>query len=129
MHPDFFPAPGEPIRNDADQLIGLRPVKNGALTKEEVKSLYDAAGTVLHRGSLKNLRPHKVDFERVNRWDAKIVNLLNFHHIKLIQPNFQIWARMSAKEHDGGVAVQLVRTTWTGDLLGALVDKLSRPAP
>jgi hypothetical protein len=114
LNSDFFPAPGKLIY-DGKKLLGMQPISNGALTKEELKILYDReCGTILHKGTMKNLRPRAVDFDRVKEWDTKIVRLLNMHHIKLSAADQQMWVRMIAEDHGGKVAAHLVRASWSG---------------
>jgi hypothetical protein len=111
----FFPAPAELLFDKKGKLIGMKPIANGALTKEELKTLYDReCGGILHKGTLKNLRPRTVDFDRVREWDIKIVRLLNSHHIKLVTPKTQMWVRMNSLDHGGKVAAHIVEASWSG---------------
>jgi hypothetical protein len=48
LHPEFFPAPGEQILDTQGQIIGLRPVKNGALTKDELYQRHQSVTCSAH---------------------------------------------------------------------------------
>ena len=56
-----------------------------ALTLKEFKALYQECGGVLHRGTIKSIEAEgplaQEDFEKVVRWQNKVVDLMNQHII------------------------------------------------
>jgi len=114
LHPDFFPVPAQIIPGE-HRLLGFKPISNGAITKGELKVLYDQeCGRVLHKGTMKNLRDRSIDFDRIKELDEKIVRLLNVHCIKLIVPQTHLLVQMMAPEHNDKVVVRVVKAQCSG---------------
>ncbi len=111
IHPEFYPRPTRQILGSDGKVERIENVTDGFLTLDELKELYDEAGSRLHAGSAQSFRLGKrpeVDLKRIANWTGRIRRLLNHHCIQLIDPSFQIWTLMQAKG-DGRVHINLFK--------------------
>jgi hypothetical protein len=83
-HPFVFPQPVERIRTEQGVHIQANS-KPDALTYSEFKKLYSECGEVLHRGSIRTAHAatfcSREDYEKVTRWQHRLVTLMNEHLI------------------------------------------------
>jgi hypothetical protein len=108
LYPEFYPTPMQPIPG---QKNSLEYVTSGYLTKSELKTLNAAAGGIVHRGTIAQLVPAKLDtrvnLDDVTKWTAKMKRLLWVHAISLIDgAQIYICSLSRAKDDD---RVQMVR--------------------
>jgi len=109
LHTNFYPVPRKPIFNPGH--IHLEDYDHEYLTKEELLMLYGKSGDVLHRGSLQRLLNPKhqppPDFQDIQHWGQKILNLLSFHTISRVGGNFHFVTALEAPQVGGNVLVSL----------------------
>jgi hypothetical protein len=107
LHPKFFPSP---LEREDDLTRGVPEwiaKKNGFLTAENIKNIWQQCGSMLHRGSAKsaNKIQRKPDFVKIMKWRDGIIGLMNRHTILSHDENSIVYAIM--KNENGGVSVQL----------------------
>jgi hypothetical protein len=112
IHRDFYPQPIVPHPGDGSvpTLAGQirRPpllVTSGFLTSAELPKLYHQCGRELHRGSLSDIISRRgakveIDYSPIGKWVDKIVRLLNFHRIRLID-RAEYWVEMQSTHNNG----------------------------
>jgi hypothetical protein len=97
IHAPFYPQPVQADKGDKSKIANI---KAGYLTKDDLISLYGKCGDRLHRGTVKDVRhrisPQNVKHDQIMRWQAKIVNLLQHHWIRLHDSDDQIGVQMNA---------------------------------
>lgn len=86
IHPDFYPEPIHQVpTNRPDVQTELVPRKDDYLTKDQLVSLYEECGGLLHA---ENPFGKQIDYDafaaKTKNWRNRIVNLLNAHTIKLV---------------------------------------------
>jgi hypothetical protein len=86
-------------------------VKSGFLTVSELPKLYHLCGRELHRGSLSDLLANrgkkvKVEYLPVREWVHKIIKLLNFHRIVLVDRS-EYWVEMKSPIHGRAYASRM----------------------
>jgi hypothetical protein len=91
LHPDFYPVPGDYLTLDpegAPENISL--IKSGYLTRAELVKLWKESGGALHRGTMKDIeRGYDFrKFDKIKAWDEKILRLLKYHQITLVNRTF-----------------------------------------
>jgi hypothetical protein len=107
LHPDFYPKPGKQVLGSNGRPKHIDLIKSGFLTKEELLSLYHRCGDILHRGTMRTVKPRTVgDFNEINETNEKIRTLLNHHQIVLSDSDYMMIVVMMAKE-DGKVHAAL----------------------
>ncbi len=81
-HPHAFPQSVTCERTESGMSIKANS-KPEALSLDEFKKLYAECGEVLHRGTIRTVEalgmPSQGDYERVIRWQRKLVQLMNEH--------------------------------------------------
>lgn len=81
-HPHAFPQSVITERTTLGMNIKAN-AKPEALSFDEFKNLYAECGEVLHRGTIRTVEafgtPSQADYEKVIRWQRKLVNLMNEH--------------------------------------------------
>lgn len=86
MHPEFFPTP-HTVSEGRDG-VKVLSVRDDAMTKAALVQLYEKCGSLLHRGSLKELLTGKGPFQKAFPEPAshaqQILGLLAEHHIRMI---------------------------------------------
>lgn len=101
-HPDFYPRPNKQILDSSGKVSEVIDIEIGYLKKSDLLDLYHRCGSVLHRGSLKNvfdkLRQQERLGEEIDGWLLKIVTLLNHHTIQLFDPDQQFWVLMHGQD-------------------------------
>jgi hypothetical protein len=112
IHPDFYPQPIIPQPGDGgvptQAMERRRPpllVTSGFLTASELPKLYHQCGRELHRGSLGDIMARKgkkveIDYSPIGKWVDRIVRLLNFHRIRLVDRT-EYWVEMESAHNDG----------------------------
>ncbi|WP_038382727.1 hypothetical protein [Bradyrhizobium elkanii] len=105
IHADFYPQPIIPHPLDAGVPTKIgeirRPpidVKSGFLTVSDLPKLYHLCGRELHRGNLNDLLANRgkkvrVEYLPIRGWVHKIIKLLNFHRIILVDRT-EYWVEM-----------------------------------
>ncbi len=118
IHADFYPQPIVPHPGDgsvptkAGEIRRLpRVVTSGFLTVAELPKLYHLCGRELHRGSLSDLIAKrgvkvKIEYEPVKEWVHKIIRLLNFHRIRLVDRT-EYWVEMKNPVHGKSFASKM----------------------
>lgn len=107
LHPDFFPRAVTMTVDETGETLTITPQGTDYLTKADFLALYHECGSVLHRGSVREILAAKtrhMDLVHVLKIVAKITQLLETHHIALIDRRHEIWVTMKA-QHDGKVHV------------------------
>lgn len=103
LHPDFYPFPSRQLINSkTGRPQGVQRIKEGYLSKEDLRKLYGECGKFLHRGTLRqilNEEENDIELERIDDWVTKIVLFLSHHQIKLITKNE--WLFVLMKGNDG----------------------------
>lgn len=83
LHPDFYPIPCAFERTEAG--IHLGDYEKPFLRQSELTKLWEQAGSLLHRGSLKKFRSdskkQELGFSDIVTWGQKALNLLSVHRI------------------------------------------------
>jgi hypothetical protein len=109
LQPNFYPVPRKPVFSPGH--VHLEDYDREFLTKNELLSLYGRCGDVLHRGSLRRmLDPRNLsstDFQDIQRWGQKILNLLSFHTISRVGGDFHLLAALEAPQVGGKVLVSV----------------------
>jgi hypothetical protein len=109
LHPNFYPVPRKPVFSPGH--VHLEDYEGEFLTKDELLKLYGRCGDVLHRGSLRRmLDPRNLsstDFQDIQRWGQKVLNLLSFHTISRIGGDFHLLAALEAPQVGGKVLVSV----------------------
>lgn len=86
LHPEFFPIPIK-AEMTGPTTAHLADASEGALTKQELVTLYGKCGDVLHRGSMHRIItgkiPKETSFPDIATWLRRIRLLLD-HHIVLM---------------------------------------------
>jgi hypothetical protein len=109
LHPAFYPKPGRQVIGPDGKVKEVIPITDGFLTKPELLALYHECGDLLHRGTLRTIKPRTAgDFSKINQTCLKIVKLLNHHQIPLSDPNYELFVLMKDKD-DGEVHVFLMQ--------------------
>jgi len=107
LHPDFYPIPVKMIIGDNS--IHLDEINNGYLTKERLITLYGKCGDLLHKGNLKKIIeqsvPDKRDFQDINEWGQKILNLLSVHRVSRVGGNIHFLTLLENSEGKVQVAI------------------------
>lgn len=101
LHSEFYPKPGQQVKDDHGHVVEVEDITSGFLTKAELLKLYGTCGAIVHRGTLNDVilkAPKIPDFTKIQEWITKIVTLLNHHQIQLVIPNLQIWVVMQAED-------------------------------
>jgi hypothetical protein len=113
LHPNFYPCPKKPVFSPGH--VHLEEYDGVFLTKDELLTLYGRCGDVLHRGSLRNLLNPKnqpqANFEDIQHWGQKILNLLGVHHISRIGGNFHFVTMLAAEQVGGNVLVSIAESS------------------
>ena len=110
VHRSFYPQPatyppgGLPTRAGEIRSRPI-PIASGFLTSTELRSLYHECGRELHRGNLNDLlerRGQKVEivYSPIGKWVDKIVTLLKFHRIQLMDSH-EYWIEMESPHANG----------------------------
>jgi len=118
IHADFYPQPvvPQPGNGSVPRAAGQirRPpllVASGFLTSAELPKLYHLCGRELHRGSLIDIMARKgagkVDYSPIGKWVEKIVRLLNFHRIRLVDRT-EYWVEMQSVHNKGKAYASLM---------------------
>jgi hypothetical protein len=109
LHPSFYPSPDRGIVNDKGESVsvppGMRnqsigpvrivPLKDGFLTKKQLIKLVGQCGDKLHIGGTKKYFANRPPDQAPIMAAIKLIqNLLRFHRIKFIDPDYFIWAQM-----------------------------------
>ena len=109
LHEDFFP---HPVKREhlAGGAVHMNNIADGYLTRAELLQLIGQAGNKLHVGSLKNLlkqskRSEDV-FSDIQKWNNKIVLLLNEHRI-MFKNNSVYYTALKEGSRNGNVLVVL----------------------
>lgn len=90
MHPDFFPTSHTvSVGNDGVKTLSVR---TDTMQKTDLIKLYETCGSLLHRGSLKELLTEKGPFQKSFPEPASyaqgVLGLLSEHHIRTISGQF-----------------------------------------
>lgn len=132
LHPNFYPVPRKPMFSPDH--VHMEDYDGDFLTKDQLLTLYGRCGYVLHRGSLRNLLNPKnqppADFQHIEHWGQKILNLLSLHTISRIGGNFHLVTALEAPQAGGNVLVSVAESPRgvTGSIMSA--DRRSgRPLP
>jgi hypothetical protein len=108
LHPDFYPQPSRQIVGPDGKVKEVVPIKSGFMTKPELVALYHQCGDLLHRGTLRAIKPRTAgDFTKIQEIVTKIITLLNHHQINLIDPKYALFVLMKGKD-DGKVHAALM---------------------
>jgi hypothetical protein len=112
LHPNFYPSPRKPIFGPGH--VHLDDYDREFLTKGELLTLYGKCGDVLHRGSLRDLLDPKnqppTDFQDIQDWGQKILNLLSVHLISRVGGNFHFFVALEAPQAGGNVLVSVAES-------------------
>ena len=85
VNPDFYPRPSvEFDGNQAGAAVNFPDKKDGFLTKLEFLKLYEKCGAIMHAGNLSGSRDYGFYERNIQDWLGKIIGLLNFHVIRLV---------------------------------------------
>ena len=91
LHPDFYPVPIKPEKTPDGWHFDQ--YDKPYLTKSELIRLYGKCGDVLHKGSVRKLLNGKVqpvvNFDDINEWGQKLLNLVSSHRIGRIGNKLQ----------------------------------------
>lgn len=102
LNPHFYPQPVERRREKGSKNIIIEPKLGDHLTKSELKALWNKAGGVLHRGSMRALRlgrkPIPEDYSDIFKWSEKITGLLNSHWISVVENKRGMLVSLVSKE-------------------------------
>ena len=112
LHPNFYPVPRNTVFGPGS--VHLADYDREFLTKDDLMTLYGKCGDVLHRGSLRRLLNPKnqlpPDFQDIQGWGQKILNLLSVHTIQRIGGNFLFLTVLEAPQVGGNVLVSLAES-------------------
>jgi len=100
VNPNFYPVPGEQVLDpQTGEVVRIRPLIDGFLTRNEFSSVYDTCSSILHA---ENPYGPRADIEDIQRrlpdWRARIICLLNHHQTQLAETDLQFWVLMHCKE-------------------------------
>jgi hypothetical protein len=109
LNPHFYPQPMERRRTTdsiAVTILTRKDIKH--LSKNELKHLWNKAGSVLHRGSMADLLNTKKldneDYSDIFDWCEKITGLLNSHWITLVENKKGLLVSLTSKETNRAAA-------------------------
>lgn len=112
LHTNFYPVPRKPVFNPGH--VHLEDYGGDFLTKSELPKLYGICGDVLHKGSLRNLlgpqRSSPSDYQDIQQWGQKVLNLLSFHTISRIGKTFHLVTALEAPQIGGNVLVSIAES-------------------
>jgi len=121
LHPTFYPQPMLRIPNQVPvpdefgiKFRGPPPLTSGFLTQSDLRKLYHTCGEKLHRGNLNDILGRKKienEFSSIGKTVDKIVRLLDYHRIRLIDQKKEIWVEMSGPIGGKAYAGKVERTT------------------
>jgi hypothetical protein len=110
VHPNFYPQPANyPFGGFPTKAGEIRvepvPLTSGFLTSAALCSLYYECGRELHRGSLKVIfertgRKVEINYSPIGKWVDKIVTLLKFHRIRMMNRQ-EYWIDMESPHAKG----------------------------
>jgi hypothetical protein len=100
VNPSFYPVPTIQIFDkETGRPTSIKKVESGYLTKEEFPDVYDKCSEVLHSSNPYGIRIKYGEFEKlIPEWQSKIMRLLNFHVIQLIDSKLQLWVLMHTEK-------------------------------
>jgi hypothetical protein len=112
LHPTFYPVPVAPVRTATGW--HLEKYESDYLTKPELLTLYGKCGSVLHKGSLRNLirpkSPTQTNFPDINMWGQKMLNLLSAHRISRVGSAFHFLTFLEVEDRGGNVQVSIAES-------------------
>ena len=109
LHPDFYPRPTKQVIGADGKVKKVEPIPSGFLTKPELLALYRECGDLLHRGTLRTIKPRTAgDFTKIMEISTKIITLLNHHQIAFSDRNYELFVLMMGKD-DGRVHAALMK--------------------
>jgi len=108
VNPSFYPVPHiQIIDKETGRPVRTKKVESGYLTKDEFPDVYDKCSEVLHSSNPYGTQINYDEFEKlIPEWQFKIMRLLDFHVIQLIDSKLQLWILMHP-EDDGKVHAYL----------------------
>ncbi len=123
LHPNFYPSPRIPIFKEGGGGAHFDYYDKEFLTKDDLVKLYGKCGDVLHRGSLKQmLNPNAqppTDFQDIQSWGQKILNLLSVHLISRVGGDFHFVVFLDAQQTGGNVLVSIAESPTSRSGVGA----------
>jgi hypothetical protein len=103
LHPDFYPHPHKFERTGPNR-VKIAPFIGSFMTREELIRLWRRCGIVLHRGSVQTLRPPTEDFSEIIEARHKLIDLLSFHRLAMLNGQRHMVCIMSNDEGNVHVA-------------------------
>ena len=101
LNPHFYPQPVERMREKGSKNITIMPKLGEHLTKRELKELWNKAGGILHKGSMRTLLKSRNSTQGdadIFNWSEKITALLNSHWISVVENKRGMLVSLVAKE-------------------------------
>jgi hypothetical protein len=100
INPDFWPVPSEQVIDPNTGMVkDVVPVTKEYLTHENLVEIYDECNQFLHAqnpyGAPQNITRIT---SKMALWLTKMMNLLNHHQIRLVNPDFEIWVLIRDKD-------------------------------
>lgn len=93
MNADFYPVPGSVVKLSAGR-FHIEPDPTQGISKEEFYRIYDRAGDVLHKGSLKKASRIKYSrekkFSEIREMAEKIFTLVQLHFVLTSERSFAL---------------------------------------
>ena len=116
FNPDFYPVPTRQVVDPATgKVIETKEIESGFLTKTELERTYDRCSHFLHsENPFARPRDTIAFLADIPRLMERTRNLLNHHHVQLVDESLQLWVIMNA-ETDGRVHVYLFERIDTAD--------------
>ena len=103
INPDFYPCPIKQAAALTESVKHFEEMGENYLKREEFENIYDHLGGLLHAN---NPFGQKKDFAHTRKqfgeWTTKIINLLNFHSVKIINLA-QVWLVVMSDPADSKV--------------------------
>lgn len=96
------------IDPETNQVVEVKSIPSGYLTRSEFEELYDRCGGILHAHNPFSESQQEIRefWGGVQDWMTRIMVLLNHHQVQLVDERYQLWTLMKAKS-DGDVHVWL----------------------
>jgi hypothetical protein len=97
LHPNFYPRACSSNVSSVGGVINFAVLEDHQfLSKENIIAIHGKTGNVLHRGDLKSIgRPFHLNFQELQDWHNKIVDMLRIHLISLHDINRYVLIIMS----------------------------------
>ena len=109
VNPNFYPCPTRQVIDpETNQVVEVKSIPTGYLTRAEFEVLYDKCGGILHAHNpfAENQQEIQEFWDSTLEWMNKIMVLLNHHQVQLVDERYQLRVLMKEKK-DGDVRVWL----------------------